>query len=88
MFSFCCIWSMASVASLSDMFGARLNDTVTDGNSPVWLSDSGVVLACALATLNSGVFPLTVEFLADGCRYTLFSPSGVAQYSGATSSTT
>ena len=35
-----------------------------------------------------GVFPLTVEFVGDECRYTSFNPSGVAQYCGATSSTT
>ncbi len=34
---------------------ARLNDTVTDGNSPVWLTCSGVVPAWELITPRSGV---------------------------------
>ena len=52
-----CIWSMLSVASLKDTFGARLKDTVTEGNKPVWLMASGVVLAWPLATASSGMLP-------------------------------
>jgi hypothetical protein len=53
-----CAWLIRNVASLSDTLGARLKDTVTDGNRLVWLTDSGVVLACASATACSGMLPL------------------------------
>ena len=46
---------MLAVASLKDTFGARLKDTVTEGNKPVWLMASGVVLAWSLATVSSGM---------------------------------
>ena len=57
-----CIWSMASVASLKDLFVARLKDTVTDGNKPVWLIASGVVFAWLVATASRGILlvPLLV----------------------------
>ena len=64
-----CNWLMLAVASLNDMFGARLKDTVTEGNKPVWLTASGVVLAWALATVSSGMFlPL------DGMQIDVFQP--------------
>src|ERR1039458_2165070 len=39
-----CNWLMLDVASLNDKFDARLKDTVTEGNKPVWLTASGIVL--------------------------------------------
>ena len=57
MFSFACIWLTSRVASLSDMSVARLNDTVTDGKVLVWLMTSGIVLACAEVTVESGITP-------------------------------
>jgi hypothetical protein len=42
-----------------------LNDTVTDGNRPVWLSDKGAVFDSTLAMDKSGVLPVTVELFAD-----------------------
>jgi len=45
------------VASLKETPGARLNDTVTDGNRPVWLTDSGVVLEAEVAMALSGTLP-------------------------------
>src|SRR5271157_6310297 len=57
-----CICVMLEVASLNDTPGARLKETVTDGNKPVWLIDKGVVLAWPLATASSGMFlPLEVS---------------------------
>ena len=52
---------MLNVASLSDTPGAKLNETVTEGNRPVWLSARGVVLSFAVAIENSGELP------AGGC---------------------
>jgi hypothetical protein len=57
-FSRCCICETILVASLNDMFEARLNDTVTDGKELVWLMMSGVVRACAVVTVESGTTPL------------------------------
>jgi len=48
---------MLDVASLKDKFGARLKDTVTEGNKPVWLTASGIVLDWPLATASSGMVP-------------------------------
>src|SRR6202142_1891369 len=58
-----CMSLIASVASLRERPGARLNDTVTEGKTPVWLTWMGVVLDLAVATALMGVQPITV---ADG----------------------
>ena len=47
---------MANAASLKETPGSRLNETVTDGNNPVWLIASGVVLSWLVAMANSGHF--------------------------------
>ena len=52
------IWLTSRVASLSDIPFARLNDTVTDGNSPVWFTCKGVVLVCAVVMVASGLIAL------------------------------
>ena len=49
---------MRCVASLRETPSARLNDVVTEGNNPVWLTASGVVLAWLLATVSRGTLPL------------------------------
>src|SRR6202012_3214754 len=61
--SCCCICAISSVASLSDIPGARLKDTVTEGNNPVWFRASGVVFVFAVDIVNRGTFPLAVTLL-------------------------
>ncbi len=58
----CCNWSISSVASLRETPGARLKETVTEGNRPVWFKASGVVVCVGLAMVNSGVLPVLVVF--------------------------
>ena len=57
--------AIAVVASLSETAGARLNETVTDGNKPVWFKARGVVLAALFAIVNSAVLPLAVALLTE-----------------------
>src|SRR5580704_5601081 len=47
------LW-MASMASLSDLPGARLNEIVTAGNCPWWLIESDVVAVETDAKVESG----------------------------------
>ena len=44
---------------------AKLNDTVTEGNSPVWLTCSGVVFDDAFITLISGEIRLSPAVVED-----------------------
>ena len=53
----CCISVTALIASLNDMPGCRLNDTVTDGNELVWLSTAAWCWSDAEVTAESGVTP-------------------------------
>ena len=78
------MFAMVLSAWSSETPGKRLNDTVTEGKSPVWVTASGAVEGAAVATEASGiaVFPVL------GTRYVSLSPSGEAQYLGATSMTT
>ena len=54
----CCIPSIAAAASLKENPGARLKDTVTEGNRPVWFTVRGVVPVWALVTAFSGTTPV------------------------------
>ena len=77
-----CIASMRSVASLSDTPGARLKETVTDGNKLVWLIGSGRRVRVTLARpVRSGIRGRS-PFGAVPSRCTS-SPAGVCQYCGA-----
>src|SRR5580658_2386054 len=60
-----CTWSMLAVAWLIETLAARLKDTVTEGNTPVWLTARGVVLALPLATVSNGMFVTAVLGLAE-----------------------
>ncbi len=74
-----CAASMASMAWPSDTPGARLNDSVTHGNCPWWLTDSGSVPGVARAMARSGTMP-------DAPRtYTRSSDSGPRCIDGGTS---
>src|ERR1700679_1117393 len=50
----CWAFSIALVASPRDAFGARVNDSVTTGNCPWWLTDSGAVLDSKCVKALSG----------------------------------
>ena len=47
-------WSIAATAVPSDTPGLRLNDIVTDGNSPWWLMTSGDVVVELFTSVLSG----------------------------------
>src|SRR5208282_5188492 len=97
-FSIC---SMAFVASPNEAPGARLNDSVTTGNCPWWLTARGVLVVCIRTKVESGTgAPLVVDVAALavgapvvgamllGRTYTSFIASGVLAKFGRTSSTT
>src|SRR5580704_18061636 len=92
---------IARVASPSEAPGARLNESVTTGNCPWWLTASGAFvvfirtkveigtggpLVAAAAALAVGAPELGVVLL--GRTYTSFIASGVLAKLGRTSSTT
>src|SRR5260221_13949434 len=52
--------SSCSIAWLSDTPGFRLNDRVTDGNCPWWVTVNGLTPLSSVATVDRGVSPLTV----------------------------
>ena len=47
----------AETASPSETPGARLNDSVTTGNWPWWLIESGAVVSVTRVTVRSGTAP-------------------------------
>ena len=49
--------STAATASPSETPGARLNDSVTAGNCPWWLIESGAVVSVTRVTARSGTGP-------------------------------
>ena len=49
---------MTSGDKASEAPGARLNDTVVDGNWPRWLISSGEAPSVILTTVSSGTWPL------------------------------
>ena len=53
---------MRSVASPNETPGARLKETVTEGNNPVWFTASGVVPGWAVVTVTNGTFPFCGTF--------------------------
>ena len=55
--SSCCASRIASTASPSEAPGARLNETVADGNWPRWLIASGAVCSSTWAIADSGTCP-------------------------------
>src|SRR5580693_6523590 len=98
--SFSTCW-IAFVASPSDAPGARLNESVTTGNCPWWLTARGVFTDCIFMKVESGTgAPLVVgtaalavgapEFgvVLLGRTYTSLIASGLLAKFGRTSSTT
>ena len=53
---------MLCTASLSAMPGARLNESVTDGKKPWWLTASGVVLGAKRVMALSGTWAPVEDF--------------------------
>src|SRR5271169_957015 len=98
--SFSACW-IAFVASPSEAPGARLNDSVTTGNWPWWLTARGVLVDCIFMKVESGTGgPLVAAVAAFavgapefgvvllGRTYTSFIASGDLAKLGMTSSTT
>src|SRR6202041_3697684 len=92
---------MARVASPREAPGARLNESVTTGNCPWWLTARGALVVCDRTKVESGTGgPLVVAAAALavgapeagvallGRMYTSFIASGVLAKFGRTSSTT
>src|SRR5271154_4503062 len=92
---------MARVASPREAPGARLNESVTTGNCPWWLTARGAFVDCIRTKVESGTGgPLVVAVAAFavgapelgivllGRTYTSFLASGVSAKLGRTSSTT
>src|SRR4029079_12133298 len=48
-------WRISLTASPSATPGCRLNEIVTDGSWPVWLTTSGPASVCVVATLLEGI---------------------------------
>src|ERR1017187_9854732 len=98
--SFSACW-MAFVASPREAPGARLNESVTTGNCPWWLTARGAFVVCIFTNVEIGTGgPLVVAAAAFavgapefgvvllGRMYTSFIASGVLAKFGMTSSTT
>ena len=69
--------STAFTASPSDTPGFRLNDSVTAGSCPMWLTDSGPTVCVRLATALSGTRAPDVAR-----TYSIDSAAGSAWYAG------
>jgi hypothetical protein len=64
MFMLFCSFVMSSMAEPSDAFGARLKETVIDGNWPWWVMESGSVVVSKCEKALSGMGLLGVEEVA------------------------
>jgi len=69
--------STAVIASPSAAFGARLNDTVIDGNCPWWLMESASVVFSKCEKALSGTALLMEELVAPAEVAPLFDVEGV-----------
>src|SRR5574337_1580475 len=78
-----CSALIASTAAPSDAPGARLNDTVADGNCPTWLIASAAGCSTTAATDASGT--CTVPVAATPGTYSDSSARGPRRSSGAAS---
>ncbi|MNN56173.1 hypothetical protein D3C81_1710900 [compost metagenome] len=83
----CCTCSMAATAAPSETPGARLNDRVTAGNWPMWLTSSAAGRSSMRTSEDSGTWPLAPAALLLA-TYSWRSACGPRRSAASVSSTT